>query len=82
MSLPSAGLQSPAHGGSSLADFSTLKMEAIVSSETSIHTRTTRHHVPEDGILQDNFYFSFSFRFILKLYLAVIIRGPGANDIK
>jgi hypothetical protein len=34
-------LQPPAHAGSSLADFSTLKMEAIRSSETSIHTRST-----------------------------------------
>jgi hypothetical protein len=34
-----------------LADFSTLKMEAIRSSETSVHTRSTRHHIPEDGIL-------------------------------
>jgi hypothetical protein len=39
------------HAGSSLADFSTLKMEAIRSSETSVHTRSTRRHIPEDGIL-------------------------------
>jgi hypothetical protein len=32
------------------ADFSTLKMEAIRSSETSVHTRSTRRHIPEDGI--------------------------------
>jgi hypothetical protein len=44
-------LQPPAHAGSSLADFSTLKMEAIRSSETSVHTRSTRRHIPEDGIL-------------------------------
>jgi hypothetical protein len=31
-------LQPPAHAGSSLTDFSTLKMEAIYSSETSVHT--------------------------------------------
>jgi hypothetical protein len=44
--------QSPAHAGSSLADFSTLKMEAIPSSETSVQsTRSTRRHNPEDGIL-------------------------------
>jgi hypothetical protein len=36
---------------SSLADFSTLKMEAIRSSETSVYTRSTRRHIPEDGIL-------------------------------
>jgi hypothetical protein len=32
---------------------STLKMEAICSSETSFETqRTTRHHIPEDDTLQ------------------------------
>jgi hypothetical protein len=41
----------PAHAGSSLADFSTLKMEAISSSELSVHTRSIRCHIPEDGIL-------------------------------
>jgi hypothetical protein len=44
-------LQPPAHAGSSHTDFSTLKMEAIRSSETSVHTRSTRRHIPEDGIL-------------------------------
>jgi hypothetical protein len=44
-------LQPPAHDGSSLADSSTLKMEAVRSSETSVHTRSTRRHIPEDGIL-------------------------------
>jgi hypothetical protein len=47
-------LQPPAHAGSSLADFSTLKMEAIRSSETSVHTRSTRRHIPEDGILHSH----------------------------
>jgi hypothetical protein len=42
----------PAHAGSSLAHFSTLKMEAISSSETSVHTRPTQRHIPEDGTLQ------------------------------
>jgi hypothetical protein len=45
-------LQLPAHAGSSLADFSTLKMEAIGSSETLVQSTTsTRRHTPEDGIL-------------------------------
>jgi hypothetical protein len=41
--------------GSSLADFSTLKMEAIRSPETSVQfTRSTRRHFPEDGILHSH----------------------------
>jgi hypothetical protein len=44
-------LQPPAYAGSSLADFFTLKMEAICSSETSVHTITTIRHIPENGIL-------------------------------
>jgi hypothetical protein len=44
--------QVAAHAGSSLTDFSTLKMEAMRSSETSVHfTGSTRRHIPEDGIL-------------------------------
>jgi hypothetical protein len=43
-------LQTPAHAGSSLADFSTLKMEAIRSSEMSVHTESTGRHTPKDGI--------------------------------
>jgi hypothetical protein len=50
-------MQTPAQAGSSLADFSTLKMEAIRSSETSVHTRSTRRHIPEDGIhYRDKFF--------------------------
>jgi hypothetical protein len=47
-------LYTPAHAGSSLADFSTLKTEALRSSETSVHTRSTRRHIPEDGILHSH----------------------------
>jgi hypothetical protein len=50
--LQGRSLQPPAQAGSSLADFSTLKMEAIRSSETSVHTRATRRHISEDGIFQ------------------------------
>jgi hypothetical protein len=45
-------LQPLAHAGNSLADFSTVKMEVIRFSVTSIHTRSTRCHIPQDGILQ------------------------------
>jgi hypothetical protein len=44
----------PADVGSALADYSTLEMEAIRSSQTSVHTRSTWHHIPEEGILQIN----------------------------
>jgi hypothetical protein len=40
-------LQSPAHAGSPLADFSTLKMEAIRSYETSVNARSTQRHIPK-----------------------------------
>jgi hypothetical protein len=49
--LQSRKIRRAAHVGSSLADFSTLKMEAIHSSETSVQTRSTRRHIPEDGNL-------------------------------
>jgi hypothetical protein len=42
------------HISSLLADFYTLKMEAIHSSESSVHTRSTRRHIPEDGILHSH----------------------------
>jgi hypothetical protein len=44
-------LQPLAHAGFLFAGFSTLKMGAIRSSETSVHTRTTRRHISENGIL-------------------------------
>jgi hypothetical protein len=43
-----------AHAGFSRADFSTLKMEAIRPSETSVHTRSIRRHIPEEGILHSH----------------------------
>jgi hypothetical protein len=45
-----SNLQPPAETGFSLADFYTLKMESIRSSETSVHTGSTLCHIPEDGI--------------------------------
>jgi hypothetical protein len=50
--------QVAAHTGSLLTDFSTLKMEVIRSSKTSVHTRSTRRHIPEDSILHKIYYFS------------------------
>jgi hypothetical protein len=37
---------------SPFADFSTLKMEAILSSETSAYSPSTQHNIPEDDIVQ------------------------------
>jgi hypothetical protein len=47
-------LQPPAHAGSPLADFSTLKMEAICYSETSANITSTQRHIPEDDILHSH----------------------------
>jgi hypothetical protein len=47
-------LQPHAHSGSSLADFSTMKMQAIRSSETSVYTISTLCHIPEDGIFHSH----------------------------
>jgi hypothetical protein len=44
-------LQPPAHDGSLIVDFYTLKVEAICSSETSIFTISILYQIPEDGIL-------------------------------
>jgi hypothetical protein len=41
---------------SSVAELYTVKMEALRSSETSVHAKSTRRHIPEDGILLYNDY--------------------------
>jgi hypothetical protein len=51
-------LQLSARAGSSLADFSTLKMEMIRSFETSVYTISARRHIPEDGVLHLVLYFN------------------------
>jgi hypothetical protein len=45
-------LRQPAHAGSPLVDSSTLKMEAIRSSETSVNARSTQRHIPECDVHQ------------------------------
>jgi hypothetical protein len=66
-----SSLQPPAHACSSLADFSNLKMEAIGSSESSVHTRSTRCHIPEDGIFHSHR------RENLKSYIKNPVSYPG-----
>jgi hypothetical protein len=65
-------LQPPAHAGSPIADFSTLKMEAIRSSETSGDTRSTQRHIPEDDILHSHRCESLkSYKIIFALHFLV-----------
>jgi hypothetical protein len=47
-------LHTPADAGSPFADFSTLKMEAIRSSETSVNPGSTQRHIPEDEVLHSH----------------------------
>jgi hypothetical protein len=47
----------PLHVVSWLGDFSTMKMKAIRSSETSVHIWSTRRHFPEVGILHGHVHF-------------------------
>jgi hypothetical protein len=65
-------LHPPAHVGFSRSDFSTLMMEAICSSETSVHTGSARRHVPEGGILCSHR------RENLKSYIISIMLGTSA----
>jgi hypothetical protein len=76
-------LQPSAQDGSSFVDFSTLKMESIRSSETSVHTRATRRHIPEDDILhshrRENIR-SYMFNFLcIRVYCEVrnLVRPSG-----
>jgi hypothetical protein len=60
------------HKGSSLTDFSTLKMEVIRSSETAVHARSTWRHIPEDGILHSTIMFSLCMQLNFTVWLQVI----------
>jgi hypothetical protein len=85
LSFHSCRLQPPAHAGSSLADFSTLKMEALCFSETSVHTRSTWRHIPEDGIRQEIFLFSTTIRKALGLscwYRGLLLWGWSEWGLK
>jgi hypothetical protein len=80
--IDNLNLQPPAHAGSSRADFFNLKMEAICSSETKVYIRSTRRHIPEDGILHSHrreklksmFLCFFAFNFRSNSYLTQLQR--------
>jgi hypothetical protein len=65
-----------------------LKLEAILSSETSVHTSSTRRHIPEDGVLhshrRENLK-SYMFRALSRLlschYRPMGKRAPGTHWI-
>jgi hypothetical protein len=59
-----------------LADISTLKMEAIRSSETSVHTRYSRLHIPKHGI-QSNL--STGFYYLERVNLHILFWKIGRN---
>jgi hypothetical protein len=73
-------LQPPAHAGFSLADFSTLKMEAIRSSETSVHTISTRRHIPENGVLLQ-LLFSFCVLSLVNAMLKFFFHFPREKNV-
>jgi hypothetical protein len=49
-------------------------MEAIHSSETSVHTRSTRQHVQEDGILHIHHCENFKSYILLSLVYIAFLR--------
>jgi hypothetical protein len=73
-------LQPSAYAGFSLAHLSILKMEAIRSSETSVHTRSTRRHIPGGGILYSHRCENLKSYIKLKLSLCVI-KTPTHEDV-
>jgi hypothetical protein len=77
-------LQSPAHASSLLADFFTLKMKAIRSSETSVHTRSTRRHIPEKGILhshrRENLKYYIGIQEIRETFIFTTFQNENSNE--
>jgi hypothetical protein len=47
-------------------------MEAICFSETSVHTRSTRRHIPEDGILHSHRRENLNLTFLKKVYRVIM----------
>jgi hypothetical protein len=81
----SLSLLPPTYSFFSLTDCSTLKMEVIRSSETSVHKISTRRHIPEDGILVFFFYLHLSlclsvrnhFRIFIELWFVAVVSSSG-----
>jgi hypothetical protein len=63
------------NAGSSITDFSILKTEPMRSSETSVHTRSTRRYIPEDGILHFSVSQMLSAKVISVAPHVVVFRG-------
>jgi hypothetical protein len=68
-------LQQAAHTCSPLADYSTLKMEEIRSSEMSVNPSSTQRHIPKDNILQ----VFVCFLFLLLVTDQYIVSCCGSN---
>jgi hypothetical protein len=68
-------MQPPVNFVSSLADFSSLKTEAMRSSKTSVYTRCTRRQIPEDGIFHSHR------RKNLKTYIVKLVAFAASQDI-
>jgi hypothetical protein len=59
---------------------STLKMEAIRSSGTLVYTRSTRRHIPEDGMLHS--HRRENLKFHIKIFSPFQKRGIKVNIVK
>jgi hypothetical protein len=57
-------------------------MEAIRSSETSVHTRSTRRHIPEDGILLQYLFETFCSNVYLSIYVRDIVGAHAERRVK
>jgi hypothetical protein len=65
-------LEVPADAGSPLTDYSTMKMEAIHSFETSVNPGSIQSHIPQDDILLCPCYtLTISLEFSMHFYLLI-----------
>jgi hypothetical protein len=59
----------------------TLMMEAIHSSETSVLTRATRHHKPEDDMLRSHRREYFRTYYLIKFVNFNLLKSPSLTNI-